>query len=221
MSKGFEDNDLFHKQLDLNEYMKNKQEKSSQQLNHMDIKQNTTFDLEGIFNFENPNIIKKQVRSSLYNKTDTNTHGDIFNRTLNLKRKEHGNSIFGDVVMQHDEVNRETDSENMLKIKDRFLPLANVSKIMKQGVPDAAKIAKDAKSAVQHSASEFIAIVTCKAKDLAIKDSRKVVTGEDLIHAMEELDLSFFSDITIKFFNQYKKTTNTYASMYFDQNGKY
>lgn len=123
-----------------------------------------------------------------------------------------------------DGINKDQMDDNVdgfLKLKDRWLPLANVSKIMKSSVPEVAKIAKDAKMFIQHSASEFIAIVTCKAKDIAVSESRKVVTGDDLIKAMEELDLPYFSEITQKYFDQYKKTTNTYASLYLDQNNKY
>lgn len=109
----------------------------------------------------------------------------------------------------------------VLKIKDRWLPLANISKIMKLSVPEMAKIAKDAKLVIQNSASEFIAIVTCKAKDIAISESRKAITGDDLIRAMAELDMPYLSTITKIYFDQYKKTTNTYASMYFDQNDKF
>ncbi|OQS54500.1 NFYB4 [Ecytonucleospora hepatopenaei] len=116
--------------------------------------------------------------------------------------------------------NKPEDEEYFLKTKDRLLPLANVSKIMKSSVPETGKIAKDAKSTLQHSASEFIAIVTCRAKDIAAIESRKVVTGDDLIKAMNDLDLNYFSEIANKYFTQYKKTTNSYASLYLDQNSE-
>lgn len=44
--------------------------------------------------------------------------------------------------------------------QDRYLPIANVARIMKQGLPPNAKIAKDAKETVQECASEFITFVT-------------------------------------------------------------
>ena len=36
-----------------------------------------------------------------------------------------------------------------LREQDRFLPIANVAKIMKKGVPEKGKIAKDAKETIQ------------------------------------------------------------------------
>lgn len=44
--------------------------------------------------------------------------------------------------------------------QDRFLPIANISRIMKKGVPANGKIAKDAKETVQECVSEFISFIT-------------------------------------------------------------
>lgn len=44
--------------------------------------------------------------------------------------------------------------------QDRFLPIANISRIMKRQLPSNAKIAKDAKETVQECVSEFISFIT-------------------------------------------------------------
>lgn len=44
--------------------------------------------------------------------------------------------------------------------QDRYLPIANVGRIMKRGVPPNAKIAKDAKETVQECVSEFVSFIT-------------------------------------------------------------
>jgi len=44
--------------------------------------------------------------------------------------------------------------------QDRFLPIANINRIMKNALPANAKIAKDAKETVQECVSEFISFVT-------------------------------------------------------------
>lgn len=46
------------------------------------------------------------------------------------------------------------------KEQDRFLPIANVARIMKKALPDNAKIAKEAKETVQECVSEFISFIT-------------------------------------------------------------
>ena len=47
-----------------------------------------------------------------------------------------------------------------VKEQDRFLPIANISRIMKKTLPSNAKIAKDAKETVQECVSEFISFIT-------------------------------------------------------------
>ena len=43
--------------------------------------------------------------------------------------------------------------------QDRYLPIANISRIMKRSIPQSAKISKDAKECVQECVSEFIAFI--------------------------------------------------------------
>lgn len=47
--------------------------------------------------------------------------------------------------------------------QDRFLPVANIARIMKRVLPPNEKIAKDTKEAVQECISEFICFVTSDA----------------------------------------------------------
>lgn len=47
-----------------------------------------------------------------------------------------------------------------LREQDRFLPIANISRIMKKALPPNAKISKDAKECVQECVSEFISFIT-------------------------------------------------------------
>lgn len=44
--------------------------------------------------------------------------------------------------------------------QDRFLPIANISRIMKKVIPANGKVAKDSKETVQECVSEFISFVT-------------------------------------------------------------
>jgi len=46
------------------------------------------------------------------------------------------------------------------KDQDRFLPIANIGRIMRRAVPENGKIAKDAKESIQECVSEFISFIT-------------------------------------------------------------
>ena len=44
--------------------------------------------------------------------------------------------------------------------QDRYLPIANISRIMKRSIPGSAKISREAKECVQECVSEFMAFIT-------------------------------------------------------------
>ncbi|KAF9486148.1 hypothetical protein BDN70DRAFT_926852 [Pholiota conissans] len=78
--------------------------------------------------------------------------------------------------------------------QDRFLPIANVSRIMKASVPPTAKIAKDAKECVQECVSEFISFITSEAAEKCQLEKRKTIGGEDILHAMGTLGFDNYAE---------------------------
>lgn len=76
---------------------------------------------------------------------------------------------------------------NSPREQDRFLPIANVSRIMKKALPANAKISKDAKETVQECVSEFISFITGEASDKCQREKRKTINGDDLLWAMTTL----------------------------------
>ncbi|EKM76444.1 hypothetical protein AGABI1DRAFT_115782 [Agaricus bisporus var. burnettii JB137-S8] len=78
--------------------------------------------------------------------------------------------------------------------QDRFLPIANVSRIMKGAVPPTAKIAKDAKECVQECVSEFISFITSEAAEKCQMEKRKTIGGEDILYAMGTLGFENYAE---------------------------
>lgn len=78
-------------------------------------------------------------------------------------------------------------SKNNNKEQDRFLPIANVGRIMKKVIPGNGKISKDAKETVQECVSEFISFVTGEASDKCQREKRKTINGDDIIWAITTL----------------------------------
>lgn len=83
--------------------------------------------------------------------------------------------------------NNAANSESSPREQDRFLPIANVGRIMKKALPANAKISKDAKETVQECVSEFISFVTGEASDKCQREKRKTINGDDLLWAMTTL----------------------------------
>nr|KYP63975.1 Nuclear transcription factor Y subunit B-8 [Cajanus cajan] len=50
-----------------------------------------------------------------------------------------------------------------IREQDRYLPIANISCIMKKALPANSKIAKDTKETVQECVSEFISFITSES----------------------------------------------------------
>ncbi|GAB2285180.1 Nuclear transcription factor Y subunit B-3 [Dionaea muscipula] len=83
--------------------------------------------------------------------------------------------------------NGHASGEMSAREQDRFLPIANVSRIMKKALPANAKISKDAKETVQECVSEFISFITGEASDKCQREKRKTINGDDLLWAMTTL----------------------------------
>ncbi|KAB2011203.1 hypothetical protein ES319_D09G004700v1 [Gossypium barbadense] len=80
-----------------------------------------------------------------------------------------------------------SNNNNNNKEQDRFLPIANVGRIMKKVIPSNGKISKDAKETVQECVSEFISFVTGEASDKCQREKRKTINGDDIIWAITTL----------------------------------
>ncbi|KDP39443.1 hypothetical protein JCGZ_03725 [Jatropha curcas] len=83
--------------------------------------------------------------------------------------------------------NGSSNNNNNNKEQDRFLPIANVGRIMKKVSPANGKISKDAKETVQECVSEFISFVTGEASDKCQREKRKTINGDDIIWAITTL----------------------------------
>ncbi|CAM9791838.1 unnamed protein product [Discosporangium mesarthrocarpum] len=97
----------------------------------------------------------------------------------------------------------ETDE---LREQDRFLPIANISRIMKKSLPDNAKIAKDAKETVQECVSEFICFITSEASDKCQQEKRKTINGEDILWAMSTLGFDKYVEPLRLYLTKYRES---------------
>ncbi|KAI5299664.1 hypothetical protein KEM56_003063 [Ascosphaera pollenicola] len=113
-----------------------------------------------------------------------------------------------------------------VKEQDRWLPIANVARIMKTALPDNAKIAKEAKECMQECVSEFISFITSEGPPFAIppfnlrflvltsqaasekcqQEKRKTVNGEDILFAMTSLGFENYSEALKIYLAKYRET---------------
>lgn len=94
-----------------------------------------------------------------------------------------------------------------LREQDRFLPIANVARIMKKSIPKTGKIAKDAKECVQECVSEFISFITSEASERCHQEKRKTINGEDILFAMSNLGFDNHVDPLKLYLQKYREST--------------
>ncbi|KAJ9184254.1 hypothetical protein P3X46_003999 [Hevea brasiliensis] len=92
------------------------------------------------------------------------------------------------------ELSPRSNSNSNVREQDRYLPIANISRIMKKALPANGKIAKDAKETVQECVSEFISFITSEASDKCQREKRKTINGDDLLWAMATLGFEDYID---------------------------
>lgn len=101
-------------------------------------------------------------------------------------------------------INSNSNSNNN-KEQDRFLPIANVGRIMKKYIPGNGKISKDAKETVQECVSEFISFVTGEASDKCQREKRKTINGDDIIWAITTLGFEDYVVPLKQYLNKYRE----------------
>lgn len=94
------------------------------------------------------------------------------------------------------------------KEQDRYLPIANVGRIMKNSLPDNAKIAKEAKECVQECVSEFISFLSSEAAEKVATDKRKTINGEDVLYSMVTLGFDNYAEACKIYLAKYRSVSD-------------
>lgn len=95
--------------------------------------------------------------------------------------------------------------EPELREQDRWLPIANVGRLMKNTLPASAKVSKDAKECMQECVSEFISFITSEASDNCSGEKRKTINGEDILNAMTTLGFENYSEALKIYLTKYRE----------------
>ncbi|KAK5781116.1 Hap3p PWA37_002042 [Arxiozyma heterogenica] len=98
-----------------------------------------------------------------------------------------------------------------LREQDRWLPINNVARLMKNTLPSSAKVSKEAKECMQECVSEFISFVTSEASDRCAADKRKTINGEDILISLHALGFENYAEVLkiyLAKYRQYQATRN-------------
>ncbi|KAK3329353.1 histone-fold-containing protein [Apodospora peruviana] len=88
---------------------------------------------------------------------------------------------------------------------------APVARIMKNALPENAKIAKEAKECMQECVSEFISFITSEASEKCHQEKRKTVNGEDILFAMTSLGFENYAEALKIYLAKYRESQSNRA----------
>ncbi|XP_052202770.1 nuclear transcription factor Y subunit B-6 isoform X2 [Diospyros lotus] len=99
----------------------------------------------------------------------------------------------------------DSGNECTVREQDRFMPIANVIRIMRKMLPPHAKISDDAKETIQECVSEFISFITGEANERCQREQRKTITAEDVLWAMSKLGFDDYIEPLTVYLNRYRE----------------
>ncbi|KAL9228333.1 hypothetical protein vseg_003925 [Gypsophila vaccaria] len=104
----------------------------------------------------------------------------------------------------HDEIGS-SSNECSVREQDRFMPIANVIRIMRKILPQHAKISDDAKETIQECVSEYISFITGEANERCQREQRKTITAEDVLWAMSKLGFDDYIEPLTLYLHRYRE----------------
>lgn len=104
-------------------------------------------------------------------------------------------------------------NECMVREQDRFMPIANVIRIMRKILPPHAKISDDAKETIQECVSEYISFITGEANDRCQREQRKTITAEDVLWAMSKLGFDDYIEPLTLYLHRYRELEGDRCSL--------
>ncbi|MED6183399.1 hypothetical protein PIB30_037490 [Stylosanthes scabra] len=132
---------------------------------------------------------------------------------INMRAVENNNNNTGNN-------NHTDDNECTVREQDRFMPIANVIRIMRKILPPHAKISDDAKETIQECVSEYISFITGEANERCQREQRKTITAEDVLWAMSKLGFDDYIEPLTMYLHRYRELEGDRTSMRGETLGK-
>ncbi|KAL8032808.1 hypothetical protein ABFX02_13G120900 [Erythranthe guttata] len=90
------------------------------------------------------------------------------------------------------------------RVTNHYAPLANITRIMRRGLPPNAKIGEESKEIMQDCVTEFISFITDEANERCQGEYRKMITADDLLAAMVALGFDNYVGPLTLYLNKYR-----------------
>ncbi|XP_057377900.1 DNA polymerase epsilon subunit 3-like [Daphnia carinata] len=89
--------------------------------------------------------------------------------------------------------------------EDLNLPNSIVARIIKDSLPEGVNVSKEARTAIAKAASVFVLYCTSCSNNLAMRANRKIISGQDVLGAMADMEFEKFIEPLQASLEVYKK----------------
>ncbi|GAB2284770.1 hypothetical protein Dimus_019223 [Dionaea muscipula] len=96
---------------------------------------------------------------------------------------------------------------------DSYMPVANIIRVMRRGLPPQAKIADDVKDIIQECLSEFLSFITGEANERCKNEQRKTITAEDIVWSMAKLGFDDYVEPLTVYLKRYREIEGGQAAL--------
>lgn len=90
--------------------------------------------------------------------------------------------------------------------EDHTLPRATVNKMIREFLPEDFRLASDTSDLLMECCTEFIQLVASEANEHCIKDSKKVISPEHVMSALESLQFVEYMEKVTDTFKEHKQS---------------
>lgn len=98
------------------------------------------------------------------------------------------------------------------KLEDLNLPMAVVTRIVKDALPDGVAVSKEARTGLAKAASVFVLYVTSAATNIVKNNKKNTLTGQDVLEAMKDIEFDRFVEPLAESLEQYKQVMSAKKS---------
>uniref|UniRef100_A0A1B6CV29 DNA polymerase epsilon subunit 3 n=1 Tax=Clastoptera arizonana TaxID=38151 RepID=A0A1B6CV29_9HEMI len=91
------------------------------------------------------------------------------------------------------------------KLEDLNLPNAVIARLIKDCLPEHTNIAKEARIVIAKAASVFVLYITSAANNVALKNNKKTISGQDVLQAIIDTEFTFIKPLE-QFLEEFKKS---------------
>ncbi|KAL3503630.1 hypothetical protein ACH5RR_038079 [Cinchona calisaya] len=111
-------------------------------------------------------------------------------------------------------VNTNNVNANARRDLNLLVPIANILRIMKRGLPSNAKVSEDAKSILHECVSEYICFIASEANERCHCELRKTITAEDILYTHAKLGFEDYVSPFTLYMNKYRQHEASYTVVY-------